>query len=129
MGYPIIMGRKTYEDHKSALPGRLNILVTRQQTYQAAEGILVLDSLEKAIAAAQKDNKSFFLIGGAEFFIRGYEICDQVFETVVNTEVDGDAFLPEFDYSNWSTELLSQQAIDERHRHSFEVYRHLRQKT
>ena len=126
MGCPIIMGRKTYEDHKSALPGRLNIVVTRQEDYQAAEGILVIDSLENAISVAQQDQDHIFIIGGVSFFTRGYEICDQVFETVIDAHIDGDAFLPEFDYSGWETELIDQQQIDEKHAYSYRIYVHQR---
>ena len=49
LGHPIIMGRKTYEDHNSVLPGRLNIMVTRQADYQALPGIELVSSLEQGI--------------------------------------------------------------------------------
>ncbi|NBC10803.1 MAG: hypothetical protein GVY24_03590, partial [Planctomycetes bacterium] len=49
MGKPIIMGRRTYEDHESALPGRLNVVITRQPDYRAAEGVVVVDSLDAAL--------------------------------------------------------------------------------
>ena len=126
LGSPIIMGRKTYEDHQSALPGRLNILVTRQSNYKAAEGILIVDSLDKALASARQQNKTIFIIGGVSFFKYGYEVCDQVFETVVDADIDGDAYIPNFDYTTWSTELLTQQEVDDRHAFCFSVYRHQR---
>jgi len=126
MGQPIIMGRKTYEDHNSALPGRLNIVVTQQKKYQAAEGIVVLGSLDAAINRAYLDSDSIFIIGGVTFFAQAYERCDIVYETVVEAEVDGDVFLPAFDFSQWQSEMLFSHAADEKHRYAFKVFRHAR---
>ena len=65
---PVIMGRKTYEDHNCALPGRLNIVVTRRQGYQAEAGIELAQSLEQAIAIGEQHSDRVFVIGGADFF-------------------------------------------------------------
>lgn len=126
LGCPIIMGRKTYEDHKSALPGRLNIVVTRQSGYLAADGIVLAGDLEQALEFARENNKEIFIIGGVEFFSKGFEVCDTVYETIVDAEINGDAFLPEFDFSDWQTELIATHSIDERHRFAFNVYKHQR---
>ena len=64
MGKPILMGRKTYEDHESALPGRLNVVITRQADYQPAEGVVVAGSLEDAIELAERESDEVFVIGG-----------------------------------------------------------------
>jgi len=126
MGRPIIMGRKTYEDHQSALPGRLNIVVTRQANYQAVEGIVVCGSLEAAKALAFQESDEIFIIGGVEFFKQGFDLADTVYETIVDADIDGDAFLPAFDFSNWRSETLQVKAPDEKHAFGFAVIKHSR---
>lgn len=126
MGKPIIMGRKTYEDHESALPGRLNIVVTSQADYQAAEGIVCVGSLEKAIALGKENSDEVFVIGGVAFFTAGFEIATTVYETIVDADIDGDAFLPAFDFSGWSTEKIDEHEVDERHVYAYDVFKHVR---
>lgn len=131
MGKPIIMGRKTYEDHESALPGRLNIVVTGQRDYRAAPGIVLAHSLRQALEIGWQENPEIFVIGGVQFFVEALPRADIVYETVVDTEIeieDGvDAVLPAFDFSGWLSERLYSQQVDERHAHAFEVYRHRRE--
>lgn len=126
MGKPIIMGRKTYEDHSSALPGRLNIVVTRQADYCAAEGVVVVNDLNAAIERAYLDSPEIFVIGGVAFFEAAWPNATIVYETVVDAVVEGDAILPAFDYSQWQTEILFEHPIDDRHEYAFKVYRHTR---
>ena len=126
MGHPIIMGRRTYEDHKSVLPGRLNIVITRQADYQALPGIELVPSLEDAIALAEQHSDDIFIIGGVHFFTQGVAIADRVYETVVDTELDGDAYLPAFDFSQWQSEVLLSSEPDERNKLAFKAYLHQR---
>lgn len=126
MGKPIIMGRKTYEDHESALPGRLNIVVTRQEKCKVVEGIEVFSSLDAAIKRASEVSDEIFIIGGVEFFKQAYEIADTVYETIIDADIDGDAFLPAFDYSGWDSELLQIKEVDDKHKFRFEVYQRVR---
>lgn len=126
MGKPIIMGRKTYEDHSSALPGRLNIVVSRQTDYEAAEGVEVVQTLEQAIGRAYQDSEEIFVIGGVQFFEAAWPKAELVYETVVDVQIDGDAVLPVFDYSQWETELMQSHPVDDRHAYAFKVYKHRR---
>jgi len=126
MGKPIIMGRKTYEDHSSALPGRLNIVVSRNKAYKAANGVVVVGSLEEAIDRAYKDSPEIFVIGGVPFFEAAWPVAEVVYETVVDANIEGDANLPAFDYSQWHTELLQDHPVDDRHEYAFKVYKHTR---
>ena len=126
MGKPIIMGRKTYEDHQSALPGRLNIVISRQPGYRAAEGVLVVDSLDAAVARAERDSEEVFVIGGVQFFVAALPLATTVYETVVDADIDGDAMLPAFDFSDWRTEQMGEHGVDERHAYSYTIYRHCR---
>ncbi|NNC54192.1 MAG: dihydrofolate reductase, partial [Pseudomonadales bacterium] len=89
MGKPIIMGRKTYEDHESALPGRLNIVVTGQRDYKAAPGIVLAHSLREALALGWQENNTVFVIGGVQFFVEAMPDANVVYETVVDADVEG----------------------------------------
>lgn len=127
MGRPIIMGRKTYEDHESALPGRLNIVVTSKQDYKVAAGVELAPSLEDAIARAEDehdDGGEVFVIGGAGLFGDAFDRAGRVYETVVHTAIDGDTFLPVFDFSGWSRVVLHEHPADERHAYAWTAIRY-----
>ncbi|MEM6750438.1 MAG: dihydrofolate reductase [Planctomycetota bacterium] len=125
MGTPILMGRRTYEDHDSALPGRLNIVITRNADYQPAEGVEVAPSLKAALELAAQENDEAFVIGGVGLFADALPRAQTVYETVVHAEVEGDAVLPDFDFATgWATTVLAEHPVDDRHAHAFTVYRH-----
>ena len=126
MGKPIIMGRKTYEDHTSALPGRRNIVITRNKNYQAVEGIEIATDLDNAIRSAYRTSDEIFIIGGAFFFERTLSMATTIYETVVDTEIEGDVFFPNFDLNDWSTELLSTNEIDDKNKFSLKIFKHTR---
>ncbi|MEM7681550.1 MAG: dihydrofolate reductase [Planctomycetota bacterium] len=125
LGKPIVMGRKTYEDHNSALPGRLNLVVTRNIDYAVAKGVEVMPSLEAALARAAQDSDQAFVIGGVGLFEAALPKAQAVYETVVDADIAGDAVLPQFDFTDgWTTRVLQEHRADERHAHAFTVYRH-----
>ena len=98
---PVLMGRKTYDSLGKPLPGRLNIIITRQTGWQP-EGVIVVHSLDDAIAAAkQADYKEAFIIGGGEIFKQGLPVTDRIYLTRVDAELEGDAFFPELDPQIW----------------------------
>ena len=123
MGCPIIMGRNTYEDHESALPGRLNLVITTNPNYQAVEGIEVVTSLDAAIVRAAKDNDKAFIIGGVGLFKQTFDKVQTVYETIVHTEIVGDAVLPAFDFTGWRCEKLEEHPADDRHKFAFTIQR------
>jgi dihydrofolate reductase len=127
MGNPIIMGRKTYEDHESLLPGRRNIVISSQLEYKTAAGVELAHSLEEAIARAQTESEDVFVIGGVSFYIAAMPMADCVFETVVAADLAGDTFLPNFNFADWHTQLLQDHPVDARHEFAFKAYRHQRQ--
>lgn len=105
MGKPIIMGRKTFESIGRPLPGRTNIIVSRNPDYQA-EGIKVVHSLKAAKELA--DNICFIdgmdeamVIGGAELYEQALPEADRIYLTQVHAEVHGDAWFPAFDRGQW----------------------------
>lgn len=126
MGKPIIMGRKTYEDHQSALPGRLNIVVSRQANYSVVDGIELAQSLDQAISIGQQQSDEVFVIGGVTFFTAALPKATKVYETIIDTEIDGDAILPAFDFSGWQTELLETHGVDAKHAFAYKAYCHTR---
>ena len=98
MGKPIVMGRKTWESMpKRPLPGRRNMVVTRNANYDA-EGAEVFASLEAALDAADGDA---CIIGGGEIYAQGLAHADELHVTHVETTTDGDTVFPEIDAKFW----------------------------
>ncbi|MEC9256584.1 MAG: dihydrofolate reductase [Pseudomonadota bacterium] len=105
MGKPVIMGRKTYESIGKPLPGRTNIVITRQADYQP-EGVKVVNSVEAARELAESvcqiDGQEEAMIrGGAEIYTLALPHTDRLYLTEVHADVEGDAFFPEYDKSLW----------------------------
>lgn len=109
MGKPVVMGRKTYESIGRPLPGRANIIITRQADYQprgANESVKVVASLEAARELAESiclidGQQEAMIIGGAEIYTQALPLVDRMYLTEVHAEVEGDAYFPEFDRSSW----------------------------
>jgi dihydrofolate reductase len=99
MGAPVIMGRKTHESIGKVLPGRRNIVVTRQ-TGARFEGCEVAGSLEAALALAA-DAPEVFVIGGAELYRLALPRADRLYLTLIDADYAGDAFFPEIDPAEW----------------------------
>lgn len=95
MGKPMIMGRKTFESIGKALPGRTNIVVTRDPNYKA-EGIVVAHSFEEALEIAKKEEKEIMVIGGEQIFRLALPIADVLYVTKIQHTFQGDTFFPEF---------------------------------
>jgi dihydrofolate reductase len=114
MGKPIIMGRKTYEGIGRPLPGRLNIVVTRDKTWRA-EGVEVAHSLEAAVqlatvrAGRMADVDEVCVIGGGEIYAQAMLLADRLHVTHVLAAVDGDAHFPPIDPDSWR--MVSSQDI------------------
>ncbi|MFT7467056.1 MAG: dihydrofolate reductase [Candidatus Pseudothioglobus sp.] len=124
--HAIIMGRRSYEDHQCALPLRLNIVVSRQQDYSVADGVILVSSLEAAIVEAQRHAGQTFIIGGVSLILASLPQATAVFETVVDAHIDGDTFLPVQNFSQFSREILLQKGPDTDHLYGFTVYRYQR---
>lgn len=99
MGKPIIMGRKTHESIARALPGRSNIIVTRDRAYQAP-ACLAVHSLAQALEAAG-DAEEAVIIGGAMLYTEALPLAQRIYLTLVDAEVAGDTYFPELDMSEW----------------------------
>lgn len=103
LGHPILMGRKTRESIGRSLPGRRNLVLTRQSDY-TAEGAEVVHSIEQALALCADADK-LFVIGGESVYADCLPLADRVYLTFVETEVEeGDAWFPEWDASRFIVE-------------------------
>lgn len=105
LGKPVIMGRKTYESIGKPLPGRTNIVITRQAGYQP-EGVKVVGTVEDAIKVAESvclidGQEEAMVMGGAEIYGLTLPHCERLYLTEVHAEVDGDAWFPEYEKSEW----------------------------
>lgn len=128
LGHPIIMGRKSFEALGKPLPNRTNIVITRQADYAPA-GVLVVSSLEEAIAKANslvdEDDDEVFIIGGGEVFREAMSVVDQLFVTRIHTdEVKGDTYFPDINLNDWALISSDPQNSDEKHAYdyTFEVW-------
>lgn len=99
LGHPIIMGRNTWESLGRPLPGRRNIVVSRNTRY-SPEGAEVFSSLDDAIDACSGSDK-VFIIGGAQIYEQAMNMADTLIVTEVDIEVVGDAHFPNIDPENW----------------------------
>lgn len=105
LGKPVLMGRKTWESLGRPLPGRTNIVITRQPGYAPA-GATVAVSLDDAIYLAEHAVRGTgidecVVIGGAEIYAQALPRCDRLYLTEVHASVPGDAYFPEFDRARW----------------------------
>lgn len=99
MGNPIVMGRKTWESIGRPLPGRRNIVVTRDHGY-AATGAEVARSLDEAISLAG-DAEQVFIIGGAQMYAEAMPRASRVLLTEIDADFDGDTVMPPLDPAQW----------------------------
>ncbi|WP_203363807.1 dihydrofolate reductase [Bacillus sp. REN10] len=104
MGHPIVMGRKTFESIGKPLPGRENVILTRDRHYEA-EGCTVVYSVEELVQKAEQEDE-LFITGGAEIFRLMLPFADRLYVTVIEESFDGDTYFPnELDWEDW--ELVS----------------------
>ena len=105
MGKPMIMGRNTFESIGKALPGRKNIILTRNLNY-SAENVCIVNTIEKAIEACG-EHKEIMIIGGGKIYKAFLGITNRLYLTNVDIEIEGDVFFPETNLSDWN--LISRE--------------------
>ena len=111
MGCPIVMGRKTYESIGRPLPGRTNIIISRNLEYQQA-GCLVFNNINTAIETSSKKEDEIFIIGGAELYKATLPHADNLYLTLIQQEFIGDTYFPEIDFNAW-TEISREDISDD----------------
>lgn len=123
MGKPIIMGRKTFESIGRPLPGRPNLVVSRNPDF-SAEGVEVFGTLEAAVARAETlVEDDVMVIGGAGLYSAALAIAGRIYLTEVHAAVDGDVTFPAFDRSGWAETSRERHPAGEKDEfdHSFVV--------
>ena len=126
IGKPVIMGRKTYDSIGKALPGRDNIVVTRNKDF-VAENIIVEASVEAAISRAQKCAgqraiNEVCVIGGGEIYAQALPVADRIYLTRVNALIEGDVFFPALDSAEWDETLVSTCEITAKNQFACEFF-------
>ena len=101
LGSPIIMGRKTYDSIGRPLPGRLNIILSRNTDLEI-EGCSVVNSLDEAIALAQEETSDeVFITGGAHLYNKFLKEADRLYITLIDEEFEGDTYFPDYTQLKW----------------------------
>jgi dihydrofolate reductase len=100
LGSPIVMGRKTHESIGRPLPGRVNIIVSRNPGYRQ-EGCLVFNDLETALTSACKIAGEVFIIGGSDLYEAVLPMADALYLTIINNAFQGDTFFPAINLNDW----------------------------
>jgi dihydrofolate reductase len=103
IGFPVIMGRKTWQTLTQPLKARINIVLTKQSDLTVPDGLEKFSSFPDALDYINKIRKydKCFIIGGAEIFSSSIEFADEIILSVMNFETDGDRFFPEIDFKVW----------------------------
>lgn len=118
-GMPVIMGRKSFESVGRPLPGRFNIVITRQPGWNA-EQVETAADLNDAIQLAEKTNcKELFIIGGGEIYEQTIGMAGRIYMTRVHTELEADTFFPAIDESLWEMTQNLDFGADEKHAYSY----------
>jgi dihydrofolate reductase len=117
-GCPVIMGRKTFDSMGKPLPGRRNIVITRNPDLKIP-GAEVVHSLENALQLVEPSEGETFIIGGSEIYRQGLEVADRIYLTLVHEAFEGDTFFPEFDESAWAVVHREDHEADDRNPHPF----------
>ncbi len=117
LGKPIVMGRKTFESIGRALPGRQNIVLTRQSEF-VADACDVVSSVDAAIATAG-DTGEVMVIGGSEIYKLFLPLVERIYMTRVHIDVDGDARFPELDDQQWQETKREHHDADDSNDYEF----------
>ena len=115
MGHPVIMGRKTYDSIGKPLPGRFNIVITRNSELKI-DGCVTVNSLKEAVKIAKaKDKDEIFIIGGGQIYKEAMRIASKIYLTAVDKVVKGDALFPKIT-PKWKEQSRSSLKIMENNR-------------
>jgi len=119
-GMPILMGRKTFESMGSKpLNGRLNIIITRNKNWMS-EDVMVVHTMEEAIALATKFNyNELLVIGGGEIYEMALPMANKIWLTRVHTTIEGDTFFPTIG-ADWERISVASNEADAKHAYAFD---------
>ncbi len=122
LGKPIIMGRKTYQSIGRALPGRKNIVISRDLSFQA-QGVDVVNSVDAALKLVN-DSEEVMVIGGGAIYQHCLPAAQRLYITHIDADIDGDTYFPDYDLKVWKKTVSEHRPSDEKNKYSldFTVY-------
>lgn len=120
-GHPVIMGRTTHEDIGRALPGRFNVVISRNPDYKAAEGCVVVNSLVEALDLPQiKAAAESFVIGGEAINKLVLPFADKLYLTKIDAKIEGDKYF-RYEPKDWRMVLCKKHPADADNQYTFEI--------
>jgi dihydrofolate reductase len=118
----IIMGRKTFESmNNKPLPNRLNIVISKTLP-DRVEGILVARDIDEALQVCEENDFKTFIIGGGTLFANYLHMVNTIYMTVVDTEIDGDIYFPEFNYREWNQNIIQFGEADDKNQYNYTIH-------
>jgi dihydrofolate reductase len=123
LGHTVIMGRKTYESLGRPLPGRTNIVITRQTDYQAP-GCIIAHELGSALTSCSSDENEAFICGGGQLYHQALPMADRIFLTVLPKEIPGDTYFPEISEADFK--ITRSELIDGVEPYHFNIYERIK---
>ncbi|MEJ5261680.1 MAG: dihydrofolate reductase [Ignavibacterium sp.] len=116
-GFPVIMGRKTFETLGKPLKDRLNVVLTKNPDFKTDfDEVIIFSSLDDALQFCRNNNyEKVFIIGGAEIYKLALPIVDEMIISIMKFEAEGDVYFPEFNETEWTKEKIMDKEL-------FEVY-------
>lgn len=120
MGCPVVMGRKTFQSIGRTLPGRQNVVITRDQTFNNDKqyDLTVVGSIDEALVKLHSE-KEVFIIGGGEIYKQSIDSVDTIYITLVHTVIDGDVYFPEIDKSKFDLVWEEKHLADEKNKFDY----------
>ncbi len=110
LGHPVIMGRRTFDSIGRALPGRINVVVSRS-TPTLPDGVVLAASLNEALRACA-DAARVMVIGGGEIYRQAMALADHLELTLIDAEIEGDTLFPAFELADWNLRRLQSRPAD-----------------
>lgn len=120
MGCPVIMGRKTFQSIGRTLPGRQNVVITRDKTFNSDNqfDLTVVGSIDEALVKLHSE-KEVFILGGGEIYKQSIDSVDTIYLTLVNTSIDGDVYFPEIDKNKFELVWEEKHIADEKNKFDY----------
>jgi dihydrofolate reductase len=120
MGCSVVMGRKTFQSIGRTLPGRQNVVITRDKSFNADKqfDLTVVGSIDEALVKLHAE-KEVFIIGGGEIYKQSIDSVDTIYITLVHTVIDGDVYFPEIDKSKFDLVWEEKHVADEKNKFDY----------
>jgi len=123
LGHSVIMGRKTYESLGRPLPGRTNIVITRNNDYQAP-GCIVVHNFSAALQACPDGEEEAFICGGGQLYRETLPAADRIYLTVLSREATGDTYFPEVPAGDFT--VVKSEFVNGEQPYHFYIYRRIK---